>query len=276
MQPEFDKLTKTLKVAKQLASMGNHVGLNCLVMGDAGTGRHYMSMNIADMMVKAGLTDKPVKEVPASEWNEFLSKFDENISALQNGILVVNNAQKLLPITKADRVGELDKLFDKMRNGKAPIVILSGDYNDMTNFLENNKDVAGLFAFRFQLDSFSIDDLVSLTMAMLKKEKHMDFDDEALPKLRAHFAWYMRRKELTYVNGRLAEKVANDLCISAKLRNSDLVESVDIDDDKIFVPKTEEQIFKELDNYIGLQSVKDEIRAIVSNVKERREKGMTE
>ena len=276
MQPEFDKLTKTLKVAKQLASMGNHVGLNCLVMGDAGTGRHYMSMNIADMMVKAGLTDKPVKEVPASEWNEFLSKFDENLSALQNGILVINNAQKLLPITKADRVGELDKLFDKMRNGKAPIVILSGDYNDMTNFLENNKDVAGLFAFRFQLDSFSIDDLVSLTMAMLKKEKHMDFDDEALPKLRAHFAWYMRRKELTYVNGRLAEKVANDLCISAKLRNSDFVESVDIDDDKIFVPKTEEQIFKELDNYIGLQSVKDEIRAIVSNVKERREKGMTE
>lgn len=276
MQPEFDKLTKTLKVAKQLASMGNHVGLNCLVMGDAGTGRHYMSLRIADMMVKVGLTDKPVKEVPASEWNEFLSKFDENLSALQNGILVINNAQKLLPITKADRVGELDKLFDKMRNGKAPIVILSGDYNDMTNFLENNKDVAGLFAFRFQLDSFSIDDLVSLTMAMLKKEKHMDFDDEALPKLRAHFAWYMRRKELTYVNGRLAEKVSNDLCISAKLRNSDLVESVDIDDDKIFVPKTEEQIFKELDNYIGLQSVKDEIRAIVSNVKERREKGMTE
>ena len=91
MQGEFDKLTKTLKVAKQLASMGNHVGLNCLVMGDAGTGRHYMSMNIADMMVKAGLTDKPVKEVPASEWNEFLGKFDENISALQNGILVVNN-----------------------------------------------------------------------------------------------------------------------------------------------------------------------------------------
>lgn len=276
MQAEFDKLNKTLKVAKQLASMGNHVGLDCLVMGDAGTGRHYMASNIADMMVKAGLTDKPVKEVAASEWNEFLSKFDENISALQNGILVVSNAQKLLPTTKADRVGELDKLFDKMKNGKAPIVILNGDYNDMTDFLENNKDVAGLFEFRFQLDSFSIEDLVSLTMAMLKKGKHMDFAEDALPKLRAHFAWYMRQKELTCVNGRLAEKVANDLCISAKLRNSDIIEAVDIDDDKIFVPKTEEQIFRELDHYIGLQSVKDEIRAIVSNVKERREKGMTE
>ena len=276
MQAEFDKLTKTLKVAKQLASMGNHVGLNCLVIGDAGTGRHYMSMNIADMMVKAGLTDKPVKEVPASEWNEFLSKFEENISALQNGILVVNNAQKLLPATKADRVGELDKLFDKMKNGMAPIVILNGDYNDMTNFLENNKDVAGLFEFRFKLDSFSIDDLVSLTIALLKKDKHMDVNEDALPKLRANFAWYMRQKKLTYVNGRLAAKVANDLCISAKLRNSEIIEAIDIDDDKIFVPKTEEQIFRELDNYIGLQSVKDEIRAIVSNVKKRREKGMTE
>lgn len=276
MQAEFDKLTKTLKVAKQLASMGNHVGLDCLVMGDAGTGKHYMALVIADMMVKAGLTDKPVKEVAASEWNEFLGKFDENISALQNGILVINNAQKLLSITKADRVGELDKLFDKMKNGKAPIVILSGDINDMTNFLENNKDVAGLFEFRFQLDSFSIDDLVSLTSALLKKEKRMDIADEALPKLRAHFSWYMRQKELTYVNGRLAEKVANDLCVSAKLRGSDTIEAADIEDEKTFVPKTEEQIFRELDGYIGLQSVKDEIRAIVSNVKERREKGMTE
>lgn len=276
MQAEFDKLTKTLKVAKQLASMGNHVGLDCLVMGDAGTGKHYMAMNIADMMVKAGLTDKPVKEVAASEWNEFLGKFDENISALQNGILVINNAQKLLFITKADRVGELDKLFDKMKNGKAPIVILSGDINDMTNFLENNKDVAGLFEFRFQLDSFSIDDLVSLTSAMLKKEKRMDIADEALPKLRAHFAWYMRQKELTYVNGRLAEKVANDLCVSAKLRGSDTIEAVDIEDEKTFVPKTEEQIFRELDGYIGLQSVKDEIRAIVSNVNKRKEKGAKE
>lgn len=276
MQAEFDKLTKTLKVAKQLASMGNHVGLDCLVMGDAGTGKHYMAMNIADMMVKAGLTDKPVKEVAASEWNEFLGKFDENISALQNGILVINNAQKLLSITKADRVGELDKLFDKMKNGKAPIVILSGDINDMTNFLENNKDVAGLFEFRFQLDSFSIDDLVSLTSAMLKKEKRMDIADEALPKLRAHFAWYMRQKELTYVNGRLAEKVANDLCVSAKLRGSDTIEAVDIEDEKTFVPKTEEQIFRELDGYIGLQSVKDEIRAIVSNVNKRKEKGAKE
>lgn len=276
MQAEFDKLTKTLKVAKQLASMGNHVGLDCLVMGDAGTGKHYMAMNIADMMVKAGLTDKPVKEVAASEWNEFLGKFDENISALQNGILVINNAQKLLFITKADRVGELDKLFDKMKNGKAPIVILSGDINDMTNFLENNKDVAGLFEFRFQLDSFSIDDLVSLTSALLKKEKRMDIADEALPKLRAHFSWYMRQKELTYVNGRLAEKVANDLCVSAKLRGSDTIEAVDIEDEKTFVPKTEEQIFRELDGYIGLQSVKDEIRAIVSNVNKRKEKGAKE
>lgn len=276
MQAEFDKLTKTLKVAKQLASMGNHVGLDCLVMGDAGTGKHYMAMIIADMMVKAGLTDKPVKEVAASEWNEFLGKFDENISALQNGILVINNAQKLLSVTKADRVGELDKLFDKMKNGKAPIVILSGDINDMTNFLENNKDVAGLFEFRFQLDSFSIDDLVSLTSALLKKEKRMDIADEALPKLRAHFSWYMRQKELTYVNGRLAEKVANDLCVSAKLRGSDTIEAVDIEDEKTFVPKTEEQIFRELDGYIGLQSVKDEIRAIVSNVNKRKEKGAKE
>ena len=276
MQAEFDKLTKTLKVAKQLASMGNRVGLDCLIMGDAGTGKHYMAKSIADMMVKAGLTDKPVKEVAASEWNEFLGKFDENISALQNGILVINNAQKLLSITKADRVGELDKLFDKMKNGKAPIVILSGDINDMTNFLENNKDVAGLFEFRFQLDSFSIDDLVSLTSALLKKEKHMDIADEALPKLRAHFSWYMRQKELTYVNGRLAEKVANDLCVSAKLRGSDTIEAVDIEDEKTFVPKTEEQIFRELDGYIGLQSVKDEIRAIVSNVNKRKEKGAKE
>ena len=278
MRCTFENLTKTLKSFKQLSATGIRIGLDCLIMGDSGTGKHFIANTIADMMVSAGVTSKPVKEISAAGWNDFLGKFDENIAALQDGILIITDAQKLLPTTKANSVLQLDKLFDKMKTGNAPIVLLCGGLNEMLGFIENNKDVAGLFEFRFQLDSFSIDDLMNLTISLLKaKDKHLA--DEAVPKLRAHFAWYMRQEKLSHVNGRLAEIVTQNLLRNAIWREGQsvkIIEAADIEDDKTFVPKTEEQIFRELDNYIGLQSVKDEIRAIVSNVKERREKGMTE
>ena len=133
--------------------------------------------------------------------------------------------------------------------------------------LENNKDVHRLFEFDFQLPAFTLADLTELTLQLLKEKYNADIADDLLPKLNAHFAWYMRQKDLGHTNGHLAEKVAEDLYVKAKYRGSKTVEAQDIDISECFIPRTEEQILAELDDYIGLQSVKDEIRAIVKNVK---------
>ena len=277
IQPQLEELDKKLKVAKIFAQNGNKIGLDCLILGDSGTGKRFMAHLIADKMLAAGVSKQSAKEVDAADWADFANDFDKNMASLKEGILLITNAQKLLPTMKSSEVNQLDKLFTRMRNTEgAPIVLLCGTLNEMADFLDNNKDVHRLFEFEFRLDAFRIADLTALTQLLLKEKYHTNVADSVEMLLEAHFAWYMRQKEVGYTNGHLAEKIAENLSFKATYRGSKTIEEQDIDISECFFPKSEEQIMADLDNYIGLQSVKDEIRAIVSNVKMRKEKGVKE
>ena len=274
---DMEDLEMKLKVAKEFASNGARMGMDCLVLGDSGTGKSFVAHIIAEKMTATGLIKKAPKEVDAADWGDFAGDFEKNIEALKDGILLITNAQKLLPASKATDVNQLDKLFHHMRNTEsAPVVILCGTLNDLSGFMGNNKDVYRLFEFEFRLDAFSIKDLTALTLLQLKEKYHMDVAPDIVKKLSSHFSWYMRRTDLGHVNGHLADKVAESISVKAALRGSKTVENQDIPDAECFIPKGEEEILAELDKYVGLQSVKDEIRAIVSNIKTRKEKGITD
>ena len=112
--PMLDELDKKLEVAKECAANGGaHIGLDCLILGDSGTGKNFIAHLIADKMLAAGVAKQAPKEVDAADWGEFMNDFDKNIAALKDGILLIINAQKLLPTTKASDVNQLDKLFSR-------------------------------------------------------------------------------------------------------------------------------------------------------------------
>ena len=276
IEPELEKLEQKLKVAKILAQGGTRIDLDCLILGDAGSGKHFIAKTIASKIIASGVAKQGIKEVDAADWDQFSSDFDKNISSLKDGILLITNAQKLLPTSKSSDVNQLDKLFARMRTVEgAPIVLLCGHMNDLSGFLENNKDVRRLFGFEFRLEPFSNSDLCILTSSMLREKYKLGMEDGAVRKLKSHFAWCMRQKEMGYVNGHLAEKTAEDLAVKAAMRSGKSICETDIDDSRCFTPKTEEEILSELDKFVGLQSVKDEIKAIIRNVKKKKENGIT-
>lgn len=274
--PILDELDRKLQVAKMIAGKGGaRIELDCLILGDSGSGKHFIAKLIADKIFAAGLVKQPLKEVDAADWGDFENDFDKKISALKDGILLITNVQKLLPTSKASNLNQLDKLFARMRDNEgAPIVLLSGLHNDLSQFLENNKDIHRLFGYNLILPAFSISDLTELCLYLLKEKYHAEVAEDLEPKLASHFSWYMRQVELGHTNGHLADKVAEDLYVKARYRGSKTVEAQDINDSECFIPKNEEDILAELDEYIGLQSVKDEIRAIIKNVKTRKEHGV--
>lgn len=273
--PLLDDLDKKLQVAKIVSSEGTRIGLDCLVLGDSGTGKNFVAQMIVSKMLASGVVKRGVTKIDAADWDEFLSDFDKKIAALKDGILLITNAQKLLPTSKASDVNQLDKLFTRMRNTEgAPIVILCGTLNDLSDFLENNKDVHRLFEFDFKLDAFSIADLTELTLLLLKDKYKVETTDDFAARLKAHFAWYMRQVNLGHTNGHLAEKVAESVYVKVALRQDKTAEARDIDMNECFIPKSEEDILADLDKYVGLQSVKDEIRAIIRNIKVKKENGV--
>ena len=271
----LDELDKKLKVARANAGNGTRIGLDCLILGDSGSGKNFIARLIAAKMTAAGVAAQAPKVVDAADWAEFTNDFDKNMAALKEGILLITNAQKLLPKAKSSEVTQLDKLFTRMRAVQgAPIVLLCGLLNDMLEFLENNKDVHHLFEFEFQLEAFGVEDLTQLALELLDQKYHAAISEVACKKLPMHFSWFMRQKDQGYLNGHLAEKVAEDLYVKAAWRGSKTIEEQDIDLSRCFVPKSEEEILAELDGYVGLQGVKNEIKAIVRNVKAKKEKGV--
>ena len=273
--PELDRLDEKLKVAKIVTAGGARMGMDCLVLGDPGSGKHFISHLVADKILASGVVKKAAKEVDAADWAEFAGDFDKNIAAQKDGILLMTNAQKLLPTNKASEVNQLDKLFSHMRNNEgAPILILCGDHNDLAEFLENNKDVSRLFEFDLRLGAFGLKDLTELSLDLLKNKYKIGVADDLPKKLDAHFAWFMRKTNLGHTNGHLSEMVAESVYVKAIARGGKMAEAQDIDTSECFIPKSEEQILGELDEYIGLKSVKDEIKAIVRNVKAKKGKGV--
>lgn len=271
---ELDEFDRKLKVAKELAG-GTRIGLDCLILGDSGSGKSFIAHLIADRIMAAGVVKQPLKEVDAADWAEFLGDFDKKMSSLKGGLLLITNAQKLLPTTKASDVNQLDKLFKHMRNTEgAPIVLLCGLRIDLSQFLENNKDVHRLFEFDFQLPAFTLYDLTQLTLLLLKEKYKAEISDDLPARLGAHFAWYMRQQDVGHTNGHLAEKVAEDIYVRSKYRGSKVVEAMDIDTAECFIPKSEEDILSELDAFVGMQSVKDKLRAIIKNIHARKEHGV--
>ena len=273
--PELDRLDEKLRVAKIVTAGGARMGMDSLVLGDSGSGKHFIAHLIADKILASGVVKQAAKEVDAADWAEFAGEFDKNIAALKNGILLITNVQKLLPTNKASEVNQLDKLFSHMRNNEgAPVVILCGDHNDLADFLENNKDVHRLFEFELRLGAFGLKDLTELTLELLQNKYKIGVADDVENKLNAHFAWFMRQTNLGHTNGHLSEMVAESVYVKAMGRGGKMVEAQDIDTNECFIPKTEEQILAELDNYIGLKSVKEEIKAIIRNVKAKKGKGV--
>lgn len=274
VKPVLDALEQRLQVAKVFAKNNVKVGMDCLIMGDSGTGKNYMAQYIASKMLECGAVQKAAKTVDAADWDDFMEDFDENIADMKNSILILTNAQKLLPTDRAQDVNQLDKLFTRMRKSEgAPVVILCGTLNEMAEFLDKNKDVHRLFEFDFRLNGFSSEQLATLTTSLLKQRYNTRVSPSAVHLLDAHCMWYIRQGEIGHVNGHLAEKIAEALYVKATLMGSKEIDPQDINTNECFIPKTEEEILSDLDNYIGLQTVKDEIRSIIRTIKAKKEGG---
>ena len=279
IKAQLDEFDQKINVARMNAHNGHgpRIELDCMILGDSGSGKNFLAHVIADKIQAAGLVKMAPKEVDASDWDTFSGDLDNNLTAIKDGILIITNAQKLLPTTTASTLIQLDKLFYRMRREKdTPIVLLCGALNDLSDYMDNNKDVARLFGLDFRLEAFDIAGLSNLAMLLLKETYGMELAADLPGKLNSHFAWFMRQTDLAYLNGHLARKVAETLYMRAATRSSRTVEPRDIPDKECFIPRSEEEILAELDAFVGMESVKEKIRAIIRTVKKRKEGGVKE
>ena len=275
---EIEKFRNRAKVAAQLRKNGAnvHIQMDVVIIGKAGTGKRFMVNKLFEILLKAGMVSQPKpKIVDAADFDVWMDDFDENLEVVKDGVLVLTNVQKLLPVGDASNMNDLDRLFSRMRNNasKMPFVFMTGLSRGLTEFLSSNPDTASLFEFRFNLKSFDEKALAQVCALSLKEKYKLGITPEAKKKLKSHFEWLLRKGEGTDSNGHLADAKAEELAISVLSRGGQQVDVQDVKGE-IFVPRTEAEIWKELDDFVGLQSVKDEIHKIIDSIREaQREAG---
>ena len=273
----LQKFQDSLDVFKQFQTLGNNVrmGMDCIILGDAGTGKNFLAQRLVDLMLQAGVITKAQPEcVDAADFLIWMDDFEENLAKCEGGVLLLTNVQKLLPDGKANDINDLDRIFARMRKNDStmPVIIMTGLRRELEEFLGNNPDNASLFEFRFDLKSLDEDGLLDICTKALHEKYKLNLTPEATKKLKAHFIWMIRNGDGTSSNGHYADKKADELAINVMKRRGREVDEQDVQG-QIFVPRTEAEIWQELDEFIGMQSVKDEIHKIIDTIKEAKRDG---
>ena len=277
-----DNLIETLKnykkrvdVDRQMKERGNrvHIQMDCVILGQAGTGKHFMAELLQDWLVRNEVVfQSEVKVIDASDFPSWAGeKIDEKLNAIKDGLLVLHNAQKLIYNGESP---DLDALFTRMHDHPStmPVIIMTGLLREMEEYLDAKPEVASLFEFRYDLKSFNEKALCDVCANILKKRYKFDIAPEALKKLGGHFEWQMRKGGGTASNGLLAELKAEEMAVNALLRGGNRIEEDDVKGE-VFVPRTEAEIWAELDEFVGMQNVKDEIHKIIDSIKEAQREG---
>lgn len=255
------------------------LNLNSIIIGETGTGKTSIPHILRDYLSQHGIIQKPkLQVVDAVDYNRFMEKWESNVKDARGGILFFDNVQKLLPDSYSKNVNPLDKLFiemDKWNND--PIVIMAGLPGGLEEFLENNPAVRSRFKYLFRLQPLNAAEIYELTLRILRERYAMGaLSPAAADKLMRQIKYEVKNRDDSFGNAHYARKKAEDLFtayishpakVNGEIQEEDIVGYVPAD-------RSLDDILAELDEFIGMDNVKQAVREIAwevqSNVMRRR------
>lgn len=236
-----------------------------LVVGNTGTGKTTLVNSIQKYLYSQGIIkNAQPKIVDAVEFDDFSNGqvWDENIQKARGGILCIENCQKLVPGDVALSVNALDKVFRLLEHsGDDLIIILTGLTKGFADFLVKNSDIQSRFDFDFRLRDYDADELTAIAKQMLSLQS-LSLSADAEDKLRRVIIQQQRNGEIP--NGHTIKKMVREIynkATSADI-NADKVLPGDIEG-KEYVRKTYDEIMAELDQFVGVDEIKQKVEAIV-------------
>jgi SpoVK/Ycf46/Vps4 family AAA+-type ATPase len=257
------------------------LSVNAIIIGETGTGKTELAEILRDYFYQHRIIDKSkLTMVDAVDYSRFVDKWDDNIKKARGGILFFDNVQKLLPDKYSNQVNPLDKLFVEMDKwDDNPIVIMAGLPKGLDDFLESNPAVKNRFKYTFRLPVPNYHELAEITKLELRTKYGITtFSPEADQQLSRFYKYQIKIKDETFGNAHLAMQTAEDIFTSFISRGAEATQ-VELEDIRGYVPEERslEEILSDLDQYIGMNEVKQAVREIayaVQNSVQRAERGL--
>lgn len=281
---QLQSIASTFAFLQARKETGNiRLSANSIIIGETGTGKTLLAQAMGEFFSQQGIVKKNnVTVVDAVDFDRFVKDWDSNIQKAKGGILVFDNAQKLLPDKYSTSVNPLDKVFVEMQNWREdPIVVISGLPGGLEEFFEKNPSVRNRFKYLFRLPPYGFEEMTEICHNMLAQNFGLEeFSLAAAKRLLHLFKYRVKTRDESFGNGHLAYQIAEDIFSSFISRgisndNLEVLES----DIRGYVPEilTLEQVLESMDEFVGAEEVKTTVKEMAYEVQaamEREQRGI--
>jgi SpoVK/Ycf46/Vps4 family AAA+-type ATPase len=273
--------------------------LHAVFLGNPGTGKTTVAKLLGRLYHKLGFVSKGhVHSVDRADLiGEYIGqtapKVKEAIKKARGGLLFIDEAYALARTSDDSKdFGRevIEILVKEMSEGKGDLIVVAAGYpKEMKTFLDSNPGLRSRFKSYFDFPDYLPQELIEIA-GKAAKDKKVTIDEKAKAVLNSILVDAYRNREKSFGNARyvydLVEKAKTNLGIrvmsskAPQKLNKELLSSITAKDilsikelnisDLPDIPIDESQLaetLNELDQLIGMQSVKDQIKETVQLVK---------
>ena len=253
--------------------------MDMLILGSSGTGKNFIAQVVQDYFFKKGIVNKQWTRIEAPDFDKWVEgKSVDDFKALGGGILFINNIDQLIKTTSG--IKPFDAFLSRMEEWENdpmarwdtyPIVIFTGLRGIVEDYFKDMP--AGLN--RFAQPILKLKDMNAITLTEVCRRyledtgKGLMLSENAEKRLLGYFRHVVRNMGAGFRNAFEAIAKGDEIRRLAMRHGHSQVETDDITG-KVYEPKTFDQILQELDAFVGIEEVKQNIHRIVRSVEQQK------
>lgn len=275
-------------------------GIHIAITGNPGTGKTEVAKRLGQVFKAAGIlpTDKVVvkekKNLLDSYSNSAAKNMNDAVDEALGGILFIDEAYNLIPMDNPNEQSQdgkaaVESLMTRMVGDAGKfITIIAGYKNLIDEFIANaNPGLASRFSNRIHIADYSATELEEIYMQQVSRQK-MHLDDDAVELLRKAICGMVAAKDENFGNARSVIALFKDTVARQGDRLQKEFDIFNIPSEEMMrirkadIPYEEpravdlEECFRELDQLVGLESVKKEIRTLADSIFTEQERARME